>query len=443
MRLPLVISIIALAGCGGGASTDVSGPFTGVTYRFTVDQLQLPMQRTDFADDLNGDPRVDNQLGNITGALAGQKDLVTDIDDLLASGVLAPVIEITTDDPTLRNDPTVGVRFIGRDGEEAGQMGGALVDGVLTTNRTRTTRSPVSATLHLPLFPHADPLTLPAIGLEAELVADGGGFGCTLHGAFPAATDQMPAWAALAQMLSADPQGSPLLVGDLDKNHDGVISLDEFTKSGLVQNIMAPDVQLTDGHGTWKPLAQPDNGMKDSLSFGLFMHLSPCPSGRCQPAPTNLCADRVRDGDESDLDCGGASCLGCAGGAHCNVAADCQSRQCTGGVCAAPSCSDGVQDGGETGVDCGFGCGPCGDGGGCRSDVDCTSGYCSDDFLSIGVCKETLCTDGVRDNDESDVDCGGHCGHCARGKACESNSDCASNNCTTTCTNGSCSGTCS
>lgn len=41
------------------------------------------------------------------------------------------------------------------------------------------------------------------------------------------------------------------------------------------------------------------------------------------------------------------------------------------------------------------------------------------------------CTDGIRNQDESDVDCGGSCSlKCSNGKVCKSNADCISNVCT-------------
>lgn len=46
------------------------------------------------------------------------------------------------------------------------------------------------------------------------------------------------------------------------------------------------------------------------------------------------------------------------------------------------------------------------------------------------------CVDNKKNQDETDVDCGGSCGSCVAGKQCDVNSDCASNICTAgTCTN--------
>ena len=72
------------------------------------------------------------------------------------------------------------------------------------------------------------------------------------------------------------------------------------------------------------------------------------------------CNDTVKNGDESDVDCGGA-CGQCANLLLCNSDADCQSNTCTpwfypafsGPRCVPAACRDGLQDNNETGVDCG------------------------------------------------------------------------------------------
>src|SRR5579871_3669701 len=47
------------------------------------------------------------------------------------------------------------------------------------------------------------------------------------------------------------------------------------------------------------------------------------------------CTDGLRDGDETDVDCGG-SCPKCALGRHCSIASDCASGHCIGGLCVEP-----------------------------------------------------------------------------------------------------------
>ena len=51
-------------------------------------------------------------------------------------------------------------------------------------------------------------------------------------------------------------------------------------------------------------------------------------------APTaSSCTDNVKNGDETDVDCGGDSCPGCATGEVCAVSGDCGSENCDTGVC--------------------------------------------------------------------------------------------------------------
>src|SRR5438132_159576 len=84
-----------------------------------------------------------------------------------------------------------------------------------------------------------------------------------------------------------------------------------------------------------------------------------------------------------------------------------------GGGDMAMTCSDGVRDGDESDVDCGGGCVPCGAGRTCNGGGDCASGFCTNT-----VCDAASCSDGTKNGGESDVDCGGGCMGCAQGKAC-------------------------
>ncbi|WP_437781723.1 trypsin-like serine protease [Sorangium sp. So ce1097] len=52
-------------------------------------------------------------------------------------------------------------------------------------------------------------------------------------------------------------------------------------------------------------------------------------------APT--CTDGVKNGTETDVDCGGTCTADCANGATCSVNADCTSQNCVAGVCQASS----------------------------------------------------------------------------------------------------------
>lgn len=127
-----------------------------------------------------------------------------------------------------------------------------------------------------------------------------------------------------------------------------------------------------------------------------------------QAIPPN-CLDQVRNGDESDVDCGGAVCPGCVPGRLCQRAEDCLSRVCgSDGRCVAERCDDQVRNGSESDIDCGGpNCHPCAAGMKCAGYNDCQSQICAD-----GGCVMASCRDGVKNGDEMGLDCGGSCPPC-------------------------------
>lgn len=95
------------------------------------------------------------------------------------------------------------------------------------------------------------------------------------------------------------------------------------------------------------------------------------------------CSDGIKNGDESDIDCGGTSCVGCSSGESCKANVDCKSKVCgSGGICQAPSCQDGVRNGNENGVDCGGECRRC------QADRECTSNR---DCMRGEICVDGRC----------------------------------------------------
>jgi hypothetical protein len=145
--------------------------------------------------------------------------------------------------------------------------------------------------------------------------------------------------------------------------------------------------------------------------------------GGCKAQQPASCVDSTKNGNETDVDCGGA-CIPCDLGRRCGTARDCLSLLCVSGACVmpeAPSCTDGVKNGVETDVDCGGGCTPCADGKLCSSFSDCASVVCSQ-----ARCQPPSCTDGAKNSVETDIDCGGPCGGCRTGRLCHVAGDCAS-----------------
>jgi hypothetical protein len=141
------------------------------------------------------------------------------------------------------------------------------------------------------------------------------------------------------------------------------------------------------------------------------------------------CGDNIKNGTETDVDCGGFCQANCANGKMCQANNDCTSNLCGGGLCvAAPTCSDAVKNGTETDVDCGGACATkCSLGKTCATGSDCMSAKCTGNQC---VAVAPTCTDMIQNGTEPDVDCGGSCAtKCSTGKKCVTNADCASTIC--------------
>ncbi|WP_437276111.1 SUMF1/EgtB/PvdO family nonheme iron enzyme [Sorangium sp. So ce375] len=171
-----------------------------------------------------------------------------------------------------------------------------------------------------------------------------------------------------------------------------------------------------------------------------------CFSGRCEEGggagagrtcTAARCDNGVKDGDETDIDCGGAAaphggnpaCPPCATSKRCAAGSDCGSLRCVNGQCLEPTCSDGVKNGQETDIDCGGLCPSCAPSKACSKSTDCRELVCRE-----LVCQDASCSDSVKNGRETDIDCGGiTCStRCPAGQRCAANTDCATSICNTT-----------
>ena len=197
--------------------------------------------------------------------------------------------------------------------------------------------------------------------------------------------------------------------------------------SGLGEGGTLPDGTLGEG-GTLPDGAAPvacgrlttlcGDGAKCASSADCTSQL--CSGGACAAITP---ADGVKNGDETDVDCGGTKAPACLDAKGCSLASDCKSGVCTNKICQAPTPTDGVQNGNETGIDCG-GSAPtkCVAGAGCLSNADCDKLKCD---LVQKKCLVASHSDGVVNDGETGVDCGGSAPtKCATGQGCASNADC-------------------
>jgi hypothetical protein len=136
---------------------------------------------------------------------------------------------------------------------------------------------------------------------------------------------------------------------------------------------------------------------------------------------SGLCANGYRNGDESDIDCGGSVCEPCGAGGRCDSDDDCDTMLCGGGFCQTPTCYDGVRNGSEEGIDCGGTCPNTCPGAECENDGQCGEGQ----FCHDGDCEPSSCDNELQDTLETDEDCGGpDCPNCPVGGGCDVDADC-------------------
>lgn len=120
------------------------------------------------------------------------------------------------------------------------------------------------------------------------------------------------------------------------------------------------------------------DGLKCALDTDCFY-------GTCDNTTCVSCFDGTINSTESDIDCGGVCGSTCGVNKKCNTGADCTTGVCNGAtkLCSAPTCTDTVKNGTETDVDCGGACPKCASGKMCKIDNDCGGGT----KCTAGICQ--------------------------------------------------------
>jgi len=76
----------------------------------------------------------------------------------------------------------------------------------------------------------------------------------------------------------------------------------------------------------------PSTGLQKDATAALGIRA--VPSAATYDALPATCANEEKDGDETDVDCGGSDCGGCPNDYSCETGADCSSGSCVSGKCA-------------------------------------------------------------------------------------------------------------
>jgi len=266
---------------------------TGVEAKGVIKSMTAPQDRMQFGLDLNGDGKVDNQYGNIEGALlANMLDGQPTLDAAIAGGQYLQLIDLTS--AAFDNDPCVGVRMLTAQamaGPDFSGGGSFTADSAFLpssfSGRIGTSQFVSDFGVNVPVH-----VQLPFAGVmvPADLVgarlqftlspSTGVAVMGQLNGAVKETDVQsklIPAAAtALDQVVTANPtspQSMQILqvfdIGcssNMSLKNDGNIALCEVAQNSIIQNVLSADVQLFDANGNYHP--NPANTNKDSLSVG-------------------------------------------------------------------------------------------------------------------------------------------------------------------------------
>lgn len=307
--------LLPLAGCGDGGASECVNVTTGVSAQYVGDTLKVPMQRMDYAMDLNGDGKSDNQLGNIIGALTAQNlDTQLGVDEAIKAGNVILLLGASANSLDASDcaavDVGVGKKMAMPDFSGAGMFTkdtsvgggtfrGKITGGAFNSNSPVTATTATEVTIQLPLVAGSDPVKLKITGAHLQYTKSGDKLTKgQLNGAIRSAdvqTDIIPNVAKLlSDRVAADPTNSTNMqvlnifdtggedqgcMGACDNaanvgrgetacgvKMDKKIQTCEVATNSIIKNVLAPDVQMFQG-GVYKPSR--DNTMKDSLSIGL------------------------------------------------------------------------------------------------------------------------------------------------------------------------------
>ncbi len=277
----------------------------GTTAKLVANTQTMPQSRMDYATDLNGDGKLDNQLGNIIGALTQQGlDSQSSVNMQVMNGNNLLLIALRSADPSFTTDgcaaatvaqakPKASPKFDGTDVLviDAMKMPGEFT-GPIAAKQFHSEPPPSFAKIPSELeiqLPLVVVVPVHVIGARVQLTYNGGQLtGGQLNGAIRKVEIDTQVIPALAMQLSVlaifnpqvaaifDTGGAPdpacgntcrNLDGSCAKADDNQIDDCEVATNAIIKNVLAPDVQMFDSAGNYHPSAANTN--KDCLSIGI------------------------------------------------------------------------------------------------------------------------------------------------------------------------------
>jgi hypothetical protein len=289
MRRHTVLGAAALAVVSVLGATGAAGAKPLPQHHYVASEVQLPVnnvQAAAFARNLDGEAGKDNALGLVTAALAAQGlDLAGMESSVVSSGQLLMLHTLRTSSLARSKAATWQVRYAAPTSEPDFSGSGSFSVDPLAPRSARIPAtiknhhvSTAAATVPLSIQLGAAPITLPL--QRARIFATCGTTTCSsgrVNGAVLRSdidSTLVPGLVAVFQPLvnrdcpvapnCMDGSTGKTIVDLFDADHDLVITTAELLDNGLIQALLAPDVDLLNAKG-----APGHDGVADALSFGI------------------------------------------------------------------------------------------------------------------------------------------------------------------------------
>jgi hypothetical protein len=265
-----------------------------MNYEFLLSSLKLPVLSRDYAFDLDGNGRADNQLGQVISAMLQQGLYMQDtVDQAVSDGKVLILFTLSAQQPLTADQPA-DLRVVRALGTGAADplavpvtLKGKLETGRFIPNDPALNSDLITWVLELPLGPGL-PTRLAvqwprfAFGINPSGTRLVGG---VLNGSISGRTIIDDFVSSLANVftlyISANPDSETSRTikslfdtggcnnpdGTAAVRGDGRISPCELSENALIKSLLAPDVRLRNSAGKYEPL--PNEAQKDSLSMGV------------------------------------------------------------------------------------------------------------------------------------------------------------------------------
>ena len=298
------LCVLFVAACGSNptpALNDMASPpdlWRPPTFaeQLVISAVTLPVNRAQYAVDVDGDGKPEDQFGGVVGFLkTAGFNLQTNIDSTIAVGDGLNLLSLASIDKTFmmdngaqltmytalaQNPPdfTGSGTFAIDKTVPKGVLNGDLENSYFLSLDPLSIPSPATVYIHLVLA-HLQNMTpvainMPLVGARIQLTNQGMGmWQGQLNGGLHQTDIDTILIPGLTMALDETEQepGCPMecqqVKAQFDTNMDGHVTLEEVRNNILVQTLLKPDVQLFDMNGKWHPTVGAPNA--DSISIGV------------------------------------------------------------------------------------------------------------------------------------------------------------------------------